>query len=82
MMQRFGEKLRILRKQHGMTQIELAQALGYTAYSYISEVETGKLMPSLELALKVSRLFQVPTDQLLKDELELSGPTTGTDTPA
>ncbi len=28
-------------------------------------------MPSLELALKVSRLFQVPTDQLLKDELEV-----------
>lgn len=51
--------------------MELAEAVGYTAYSYISEVETGKLKPSLEFALKVSRLFNVTTDQLLKDELEV-----------
>ena len=70
-MQRFGTKLRALRKRHQMTLMELADALGYTAYSYLSEVETGKLNPSLELALKVSRLFNVTLDQLLKDELEL-----------
>lgn len=70
-MQRFGEKLRRLRTQQGMSVRTLADALGYTAYSYISEVETGKLKPSLEFALKVARLFEVTTDQLLKDELEL-----------
>jgi putative transcriptional regulator len=70
-MQRFGTKLRALRKRHRMTLMELADALGYTAYSYLSEVETGKLNPSLELALKVSRLFNVTLDQLLKDELEV-----------
>jgi transcriptional regulator with XRE-family HTH domain len=70
-MQRFGTKLRTLRKRHGMTLMELADALGYTAYSYLSEVETGKLNPSLELAVKASRLFNVTLDQLLKDELEL-----------
>jgi transcriptional regulator with XRE-family HTH domain len=70
-MQRFGGKLRVLRKRRRMTLRELADALGYTAYSYISEVETGKLNPSLDLALKVSRLFNVSLDQLLKDELEL-----------
>ncbi len=41
-MQQFGEKLRILRKRHHMTIIELAAALGYTANSYISELETEK----------------------------------------
>ena len=70
-MQRFGEKLRTLRKHRRMTVRELADALGYTAFSYISEVETGKLKPSIEFAIKVSRLFDVSLDQLLKDELEL-----------
>lgn len=70
-MQRFGEKLRALRKQHNMTLKELAVAMGFTAHSYISEVETGKQKPTSEFTLKVARLFNVTTDQLLKDELEL-----------
>jgi transcriptional regulator with XRE-family HTH domain len=70
-MQRFGEKLRALRTRQGRSVRALANALGYTAYSYISEIETGKLKPSIEFALKVARLFDVTTDQLLKDELEL-----------
>ena len=76
-MQRFGEKLRLLRKHRKMTLKELAEAIGYTSHSYISEVETGKLQPSLELALKVSRLFDVSLDQLLKDELEIEGEGSG-----
>lgn len=70
-MQRFGEKLRILRKQRQMKLTELADALGYEAHSYISEVETGKKQPTLEFVLKVSRLFEVSMDQLAKDELDL-----------
>ncbi|MCG8347732.1 MAG: helix-turn-helix transcriptional regulator [Chloroflexales bacterium] len=50
---------------------ELADALGYEAHSYISEVETGKKQPTLEFVLKVSRLFEVSMDQLAKDELDL-----------
>jgi transcriptional regulator with XRE-family HTH domain len=46
-MQRFGEKLRVLRKRHGMTIIELAAALGYTANSYVSELETGNVPSNL-----------------------------------
>jgi transcriptional regulator with XRE-family HTH domain len=76
-MQRFGEKLRLLRKHRKMTLKELAETIGYTSHSYISEVETGKLQPSLELALKVSRLFDVSLDQLLKDELEVEGEGSG-----
>jgi transcriptional regulator with XRE-family HTH domain len=72
-MQRLGEKMRMLRKRHGMTTTELAEALGYAASSnsYISEVETGKRRPKIEFVLKVSRLFNVPADTLIKDELEL-----------
>jgi len=32
---------------------------------------TGKHNPSAELILKIARYFDVSTDQLMKDELEL-----------
>jgi XRE family transcriptional regulator of biofilm formation len=70
-MQRFGEKLRRLRTEHGMSLQELAYKLGLTAHSYISELESGKKKPTAEFILNVARLFNVTTDQLLKDELEL-----------
>ncbi len=70
-MQRFGEKLRTLRTQRGMTLKELAFELGFSAHGYISELESGKKKPTAEFVLKVARLFEVSTDQLLKDELDL-----------
>jgi transcriptional regulator with XRE-family HTH domain len=70
-MQRFGEKLRALRTQNRMTLKDLALALGHTAHGYISEIEFGKKKPTAEFVLNVARLFNVTTDQLLKDELDL-----------
>ncbi len=70
-MQRFGEKLQKLRKQHGMTLKELAQAVGLTAHGHISELESGKKKPTSEFVLKVAFLFNVTADQLMRDDLEL-----------
>lgn len=70
-MQRFGEKLRTLRKQQGMTLQELAQELGFATHSYLSKIERGQKMPTGQLILDVSRFFDVSADQLIKDELEL-----------
>lgn len=70
-MHRFGEKLRMLRTQHGLSLQELAHQLGLNAHSYISELESGKKKPTAEFVLNVARLFGVSTDQLLKDELDL-----------
>lgn len=72
MMQRFGEKLRTLRVRRQMTLKGLAQTLGMTSHSYISELESGKKKPTAEFALGVARLFNVTTDELLKDELDLN----------
>lgn len=69
--QRFGEKLHSLRRQRGMTLKELATALGYAAHGHISELEGGKKTPTAEFTLAVARLFDVTTDLLLKDELDL-----------
>jgi transcriptional regulator with XRE-family HTH domain len=71
-MQRFGEKLRVLRTRRGMSLSNLAQALGLTSRSYISELESGKKKPTTEFVLGVAYLFNVTTDELLKDELDLN----------
>lgn len=71
-MDRFGEKVRALRSQRGLTLRDLASKLGYQTHSYLSEVESGKKMPTAELVLKIARTFDVTTDELLKDELDLS----------
>ncbi len=71
-MKRFGEKLRYLRNSHNMTLVQLAEALDYTTHGYLSEIEYGRKLPTTTFVLKVARLFNVTTDELLKDELELN----------
>jgi transcriptional regulator with XRE-family HTH domain len=70
-MQRFGEKLCTLRVRHGISQQKLAAELGASAHSFIYKLETGVKRPNAEHLLKLSRLFGVSIDVLLKDELEL-----------
>lgn len=74
---RFGEKLRELRMTNKIPMTDLAAQLGYMSHGYISEIENGKKQPTVEFVLKVAHLFQVSTDQLLKDELEVSTNTEG-----
>ena len=70
-MQRFGEKLKNLRKKHHITLKQLAEQLGYTTHSYLSELETGQKVPTAQFVLNVARLFNVTTDELLMDELDV-----------
>ena len=70
-MARFGEKLRSLRQQHGMTMRQLADVLEYKSHGYLGDLESGRRQPSLELALNIADFFEVPLEQLARDELEL-----------
>ena len=78
-MERFGEKVRQLRLQKGLTLKQLAQALGYASHGYLSAVESGKKRPTVDFVLSVAKLFGVTTDSLLRDELSL--PTVENDHP-
>jgi transcriptional regulator with XRE-family HTH domain len=69
--QRFGEKLRTLRKQRHLTQQDLVSAFGYINNGYLSSVETGRKAPSLDLVMKVAQFFDISTDLLLDDAREL-----------
>jgi transcriptional regulator with XRE-family HTH domain len=70
-MQRFGEKLRLLRTQRAMTVRDVATALGYVSSGRISEIENGKKTPSLAFVMRAAALFNVTPDQLLRDDINL-----------
>jgi transcriptional regulator with XRE-family HTH domain len=66
----FGEKLRLLRKRHGVTQQAFADHFGFNK-SYVGALEHGRSKPSLTLAVNVARFFNVSVDMLIRDEREL-----------
>ena len=70
-MKRFGEKLRALRKQRKWSLRKLSSMLGFRSHSYIDDIEHGRSKPSVELVIKIAEVFDVSTDQLLIDDLEI-----------
>lgn len=70
-MKRFGEKLRALRERRGMSLRQLASELGFSAHGHIAQIERGERKPSADLVVRIARLFEVSTDRLMLDELEL-----------
>lgn len=64
-----AEKIILLRKRNGWSQEELAEQLGISRQS-VSKWELGASIPDLDKVLKMSKVFDVSTDYLLKDEIE------------
>ena len=64
-----AEKIAQLRKQKGWSQEELANRLQVSRQA-VSKWEGGASIPDLDKILKLSALFEVTTDYLLKDTLE------------
>lgn len=64
-----GTKIRFLRKQHGFTLKKLSNKLGYVTHGYLSEIETGKKIPSMDFILKFCSFLEISIDQLLKEEI-------------
>ena len=64
-----GDKIMNLRKKNAWSQEELAEKLGVSRQS-ISKYESAQAVPDMEKVLKLSRIFGVTTDYLLKDEIE------------
>lgn len=69
-MKRLGEKLHILRQRHNLTTRELGEQLD-VSYVQISRIETGARKPSADLILKMALFFNIPADQLMRDDVEL-----------
>ncbi|WP_297466961.1 helix-turn-helix transcriptional regulator [Thermococcus sp.] len=56
-------RLRELREKKGLTQEELARALGVTRQTIIA-IEKGKYDPSLKLAFRIARFFGVKIEDV------------------
>lgn len=53
-----------LRKERGMTQGQLADAIGKTEH-YITKLENGHSRPSMIVLERVAKVFQVSLDELV-----------------
>lgn len=63
----FSEKLYALRKQRGLSQEELAEALDVSRQA-ISKWESGRALPEAGKLLSVSEYFGVSLDELMKED--------------
>jgi putative transcriptional regulator len=59
-------RLRLLRKERGWSQGDLASHVGVSRQS-INAVETGRYDPSLPLAFRIARAFGLPVEQIFHD---------------
>ena len=59
----FGENLKKLRKQKGLSQAQLAEIIGMSAKN-ITKIETGKSFPRAENINKLLKLFNVSENVL------------------
>ncbi|MBO5246556.1 MAG: helix-turn-helix transcriptional regulator [Eubacterium sp.] len=67
----FHEKLQELRKNRGLTQEELAEAL-FVSRTAISKWESGRGYPSIDSLKEIAKYFSVTIDDLLSGEKLLS----------
>ena len=62
-------RIEALRRERGIRQEDLAQALGVSRQTIIS-LEKGKYTPSRALALRLARYFAMPVEAIFDDSDE------------
>ena len=61
-------RLKILRAERNWSQADLADALDVSRQT-VNALETGKYDPSLPLAFKLARLFDLKIEDIFEDQL-------------
>jgi transcriptional regulator with XRE-family HTH domain len=68
-----GQKLRVLREEQGLTQADIGKETGLFT-SYMSRVETGYIVPTIETLEKWARALKMPLYQLFYDGEQVQEP--------
>lgn len=61
-------RLKVLRAERDWTQADLANRL-HVSRQTVNAIEKGKFDPSLPLAFKMSKLFELTIEEIFMDEL-------------
>lgn len=71
-----NERIKQLRLERGLSQVDLARQLSVSKQS-VSNWENDNILPSIEMLVKLSHIFSVSTDFLLGEDdrlyLEITG---------
>jgi transcriptional regulator with XRE-family HTH domain len=62
---KLGQNLRKLRLKKKMSQVDLATALNVDR-AYISNIENGRMNPTLSTLEKIAGALEIPTNELIK----------------
>lgn len=62
-----GKRIETIRKHKGMTRKAVATAM-HKQYQWLWNIETGRRVPSVPVALALAELFDVTADELLTVE--------------
>lgn len=65
-----AEKITLLRRQRGWSQEDLAERMAVSRQS-VSKWESAQSIPDINKIIELSRIFEVSTDYLLKDDIQL-----------
>lgn len=65
-----SDKLLTLRRRRGMSQQDVADAIGVTRQT-VSNWELGQGAPALDKAAELARLYRVTIDDLVRDEVDV-----------
>ena len=66
---RVKNRLKVLRAERDWSQAELAVRLDVSRQA-VNAIETGKHDPSLTLAFRIARLFNMPIEEIFDDQLD------------
>lgn len=62
-----NNKLKVLRAMRNWSQADLAEQLDVSRQA-VNAIETGKHDPSLPLAFRIARLFEMPIEEIFDDQ--------------
>jgi putative transcriptional regulator len=60
-------RLKVLRAERDWSQADLAERLEVSRQS-VNAIETGKYDPSLPLAFRIAKLFELPIEQIFSED--------------